>query len=57
MMVPPPFWLAHSVFGPPPGTDHVHQVVLLVLSLAGSLLPIREFCPGASSPDQPWAAR
>jgi len=56
-MVPPPFWLAHSVFGPPPGTDHVHQVVLLVLSLAGSLLPIREFCPGASSPDQPWAAR
>lgn len=41
----PPFWLAHLVFGLPPGTDHVHQVVFVVLSLAGLLLPVRQFFP------------
>ena len=41
----PIFWTAHLVGGLPPGKDHVHQVVLLVLSLAGLLLPRREFFP------------
>jgi hypothetical protein len=39
----PAFWLAHLIGGLPPGKDHIHQVVLLVLSLAGLLLPVREF--------------
>ncbi|WAL63248.1 hypothetical protein ORV05_19680 [Amycolatopsis cynarae] len=39
----PLFWLAHLVFRLPPGTDHVHQVVFIALSLAGLLLPKREF--------------
>jgi len=39
----PVFWSAHLVFGLPPGKDHVHQVVFIVLSLAGLLIPVREF--------------
>lgn len=39
----PVFWVAHLVGGLPPGKDHVHQVVFIVLSLAGLLLPVREF--------------
>ena len=48
----PVFWTAHLVGGLPPGKDHVHQVVFIVLSLAGLLLPVREFFPrrGARSP-------
>jgi hypothetical protein len=41
----PLFWTAHLVGGLPPGKDHVHQVVFIVLSLAGLLLPVREFFP------------
>ena len=41
----PGFWTAHLVGGLPPGKDHVHQVVFIVLSLAGLLLPVREFFP------------
>jgi hypothetical protein len=41
----PVFWTAHLVGGLPPGKDHVHQVVFIVLSLAGLLLPVREFFP------------
>jgi hypothetical protein len=44
----PVFWLAHLLFGLPPGTDHVHQVVFIVLSLAGLLLPVRLFFPGGT---------
>jgi hypothetical protein len=44
----PVFWLAHLVFGLPPGTDHVHQVVFIVLSLAGLLLPVRQFFPSGT---------
>lgn len=44
----PVFWLAHLVFSLPPGTDHVHQVVFVVLSLAGLLLPVRQFFPGGA---------
>src|SRR5215204_3512407 len=39
----PVFWTAHLVGGLPPGKEHVHQVVFIVLSLAGLLLPVREF--------------
>jgi hypothetical protein len=39
----PLFWTWHLLGGLPPGKDHVHQVVFIVLSLAGLLLPVREF--------------
>lgn len=39
----PLFWLAHLAFGLPPGTDHVHQIVFIALSLTGLLVPAREF--------------
>jgi uncharacterized membrane protein HdeD (DUF308 family) len=41
----PLFWTVHLVGGLPPGKDHVHQVVFIVISLAGLLLPVREFFP------------
>jgi uncharacterized membrane protein HdeD (DUF308 family) len=41
----PIFWLAHLLGGLPPGKDHIHQVVFIVLSLAGLLIPIGEFFP------------
>lgn len=41
----PVFWVVHLVGGLPPGTDHVHQVVFIVLSVAGLLLPVRSFHP------------
>jgi hypothetical protein len=48
----PLFWTAHLVGGLPPGEEHVHQIVFIVLSLAGLLLPVREFFPrrGARAP-------
>ena len=39
----PLFWTAHLGGGLPPGKEHVHQVVFIILSLVGLLLPIREF--------------
>ena len=39
----PLFWTAHLVGDLPPGKVHVHQVVFIILSLAGLLLPVREF--------------
>ena len=39
----PLFWTAHLLGGLPPGKDHVHQVVFIILSLVGLLLPVREF--------------
>lgn len=39
----PVFWALHLIGSLPPGTDHIHQVVFIVLSLAGLLLPIRSF--------------
>jgi uncharacterized membrane protein HdeD (DUF308 family) len=39
----PLFWTAHLVGGLPPGKEHVHQIVFIVLSLAGLLLSVREF--------------
>ena len=41
----PIFWTAHLVGGLPPGEDHIHQVVFIVLSLLGLLLPLSEFFP------------
>lgn len=41
----PLFWTAHLAGGLPPGKEHVHQIVFIVLSLAGLLLPVREFFP------------
>ena len=41
----PVFWTVHLVAALPPGKDHVHQVVFIVLSLAGLLLPVRAFFP------------
>jgi hypothetical protein len=48
----PLLWTAHLVGGLPTGKEHVHQVVFIVLSLAGLLLPVREFFPrrGARAP-------
>ena len=39
----PVFWALHLAGNLPPGNDHIHQVVFIVLSLAGLLLPAREF--------------
>ncbi|MGH7764893.1 MAG: hypothetical protein ACREOM_10830 [Candidatus Dormibacteraceae bacterium] len=39
----PVFWTTHLVGNLPPGRDHIHQVVFIVLSLVGLLLPIDEF--------------
>ena len=39
----PIFWVAHLFGGLPPGQDHIHQIVFIVLSLAGLLIPVREF--------------
>jgi len=41
----PLFWTAHLFGGLPPGKEHVHQIVFIILSLAGLLLPVREFFP------------
>jgi hypothetical protein len=41
----PVFWCAHLLGGLPPGDDHIHQVVFIVISIAGLLLPVREFFP------------
>jgi uncharacterized membrane protein HdeD (DUF308 family) len=51
----PLFWTAHLLGGLPPGKDHIHQIVFIVLSLAGLLLPVREFFPrsGARAPTTP----
>jgi ABC-type amino acid transport system permease subunit len=43
------FWLAHLLWGLPPGQDHIHQVVFIVLSLAGLLVSAPEFFPRAAS--------
>lgn len=41
----PIFWIAHFVGGLPPGQDHIHQIVFIVLSLAGLLIPVGKFFP------------
>ena len=39
----PIFWTIHLVGGLPPGNDHIHQIVFIVISLSGLLLPVRQF--------------
>ena len=41
----PIFWIAHLLGGLPPGQDHVHQIVFIILSLAGLIIPAGEFFP------------
>ena len=41
----PVFWTTHLLGDLPPGKVHVHQVVFIILSLVGLLLPVREFFP------------
>jgi hypothetical protein len=41
----PVFWIAHLLGSLPPGKDQVHQIVFIVLSLVGLLLPLRQFFP------------
>ena len=41
----PIFWIAHLLGGLPPGQEHVHQIVFIVLSLVGLLIPVGEFFP------------
>jgi hypothetical protein len=43
----PIFWAAHLAGNLPPGKDHIHQVIFIVLSLLGLLLPIGAFFPRA----------
>ncbi len=46
----PAFWTLHLIGGLPPGKDHIHQVVFLVLSVVGLLMPIRQFFPKTLQP-------
>ena len=39
----PIFWIVHLAGGLPPGNDHIHQIVFIVISLLGLLLPVRQF--------------
>jgi uncharacterized membrane protein HdeD (DUF308 family) len=41
----PVFWSAHFLGGLPPGQDHIHQIVFIILSLLGLLASMREFFP------------
>jgi hypothetical protein len=38
----PIFWTIHLVGELPPGNDHIHQIVSIVISLLGLLLPVRQ---------------
>ena len=48
----PVVWVVHLVAELPPGKDHIHQVVFIVLSAAGLLLPVRDII-GAGRPPAP----
>jgi hypothetical protein len=39
----PIFWSAHLLGNLPPGQDHVHQIVFIILSLASLLLSVSAF--------------
>ncbi len=41
----PVFWMAHWLGGLPPGQDHIHQILFILLSVIGLLMPVREFFP------------
>ncbi|SHF02013.1 hypothetical protein SAMN05444392_106104 [Seinonella peptonophila] len=39
----PIFWILHLIGGLPPGNDHIHQVVFIVISLLGLVFPYKQF--------------
>src|SRR5512143_1914032 len=39
------FWSAHLFGNLPPGQDHIHQIVFILLSLASLLVSMRTFFP------------
>jgi hypothetical protein len=39
----PIFWAAHFLGNLPPGQDHIHQIVFIIVSLIGLLITAREF--------------
>lgn len=41
----PVFWGAHLFGNLPPGQDHIHQIVFIILSIASLLLSMRVFFP------------
>ncbi len=45
----PLFWLAHLLGGLPPGQDHIHQIIFILLALIGLLIPVAEFFPREAS--------
>jgi hypothetical protein len=47
----PVFWAVHLIGRLPPGKDHVHQVVFIVLSLTGLLVTAGWFVPGRNRDD------
>ncbi len=49
LWVYPVFWTAHLLGNLPPGQDHIHQVVFIVLSLASLLVSLRAFFPRVRS--------
>ena len=52
----PVFWTAHWLGGLPPGQDHIHQILFIVLSIASLLASINEIFPqgaGRARPNNP----
>ncbi len=47
----PLFWLAHLLGGLPPSQDHIHQIIFIILSLVGLLIPVNDFFPREASTD------
>ncbi len=45
LWVYPVFWSAHLLGNLPPGQDHIHQVVFILLSLASLFVSLRMFFP------------
>lgn len=44
----PAFWALHLIGNLPPGKDHIHQILFIMLSAGGLLVPVREFFPTRS---------
>jgi uncharacterized membrane protein HdeD (DUF308 family) len=45
----PVFWSLHLFGGLPPGEDHIHQIVFIILSLASLFLSVSTFFPSRMS--------
>jgi hypothetical protein len=44
----PIFWTLHLVETLPPGNDHIHQIVFIIISILGLILSFRQFFPRKS---------